>query len=85
MNFLQIVKLIVSLLPSIIAAIKSIEEAIPGDGKGEQKLVAVRGILESAYKLVPAANSPFDAIWPALQGTIGALVNVFNKTDSFSK
>lgn len=69
MNVLDVVKLI----PTIIAAIKAIEEAIPGTGAGEQKLAAVRGILESLDDAIPS-------IWPKVEGIIKTLVALFNGT-----
>jgi hypothetical protein len=69
MNGLDIIKYI----PSIIAAIKAIEEAIPSAGAGEQKLAAVRGILESLDEtIVP--------VWPKIEGIIKTLVALFNST-----
>ena len=44
---MQAIITIVQLLPALIAAIKAIEEAIPGQGQGEAKLAAVRGIIEA--------------------------------------
>ena len=41
------VVMILQLLPALITAIKAIEDAIPGSGQGEQKLAAVRAILEA--------------------------------------
>ena len=39
MKLLSIIRTIVALLPMLIEAIKAAEEAIPGSGKGEQKLL----------------------------------------------
>ena len=67
------------LLPAIIAAMKAIEEAIPGQGAGEQKLAAVRGLLE-------AVNGAFDtATWSKVAGMIGTLVALFNTSGVFKK
>ena len=38
MNFLSIVKLIITLLPTLIDAIKAIETALPQSGAGAEKL-----------------------------------------------
>ena len=65
---------VLQLLPALIAAIKAIEDAVPGKGQGEAKLAAVREILESADK---AAS----ALWPILVPAIGALVKLFNATN----
>lgn len=59
------------LLPAIIGAMKAIEEAIPGQGKGEQKLAAVRALLETVYEKT-------NDFWPEIAKIIGVLVPVFN-------
>lgn len=70
--------MLAKLIPVVIEIIKAIEEAIPGEGKGEQKLVAVREILESTVEGV-------QAIWPNLEKVIKVLVKVFNTTGTFKK
>ena len=67
---------IINIIPALIAAIKAIEAAVPGAGKGEEKLAAVRGILESV-------DASYAALWPKLQPIVGILVNLFNKTKAF--
>ena len=70
------VLIIMQLIPAIIAAMRAIEEAIPGTGQGEQKLAAVRGILE-------AVDGSISKLWPQISTIIGVLVNLFNKTGQF--
>ena len=70
--------LVVKLLPVIIEAIKAIEQAVPGQGKGEQKLAALRGILE-------VLDSGIVAIWPQVSKVVGILVEAMNRTDSMPK
>jgi hypothetical protein len=64
---------IFKLLPSIIQAVKALEEAIGEAGKGPEKLQAVREMLEQI-------DSSVAAVWPQVQGVIGVLVKLFNKT-----
>jgi hypothetical protein len=78
MNWFSQLNDVLKLLPAIIVAIKAIEEAIPGKGQGEQKLAAIRAIME-------AANGQIGLYWPMIQTTIGILVGVFNKTGTFAK
>ena len=73
---MQTLLIIAQLLPAIIAAIKAIEDAIPGQGQGEAKLAAVRGIIE-------AVDASYKNLWPQLQPIIGVLVGLFNKTGAF--
>lgn len=85
MKYLEIVKLVLALFPVLISAIKAVEEAIPGQGNGEQKLAMVRGVLESAFKVASDVTVQFEAIWPALAGTISAVVGAFNQSGIFAK
>ena len=78
MNWFSQLNDVLKLLPAIIVAIKAIEDAIPGKGQGEQKLAAIRAIME-------AANGQIGLYWPLIQTTIGILVGVFNKTGTFAK
>lgn len=77
MNALAILKTILTLLPVIIDAVKAIEAAIPQYGKGKEKLAAVRSIIEIGY-------GEANAIWPAVEKTVGVLVGLFNATGVFS-
>ena len=78
MNWLTSVSTVLQLLPSIIVAIKAIEEAIPGKGQGEMKLAAIREILE-------ATSGQVAVLWPLIEKAIGVLVGLFNKTGVFAK
>ena len=78
MNWLTSVTTVWQLLPSIITAIRAIEDAIPGKGKGEMKLAAIREILE-------AASGQMALFWPLIEKAIGVLVSLFNTTGVFSK
>ena len=66
------------LIPVIIELIKAIEQAIPGESKGEAKLVAVREILE----IVDVGTKN---LWPQISLIISVLVKTFNTTGVFSK
>lgn len=70
--------IILQLIPALIQAMKAIEDAIPGSGQGEQKLAAIRQILE-------AVDSGVAKFWPQIQTTISVLVGLFNTTGAFKK
>jgi len=78
MNWLSTATALLQLLPAIIAAIKAIEEAIPGQGQGEAKLAAIREILESV-------SGQVSTLWPFIEKAISVLVSLFNKTGTFTK
>ena len=65
--------LLFKLLPIIIQVMKAVEEAIPGQGQGEAKLAAVRGMLETVFEKT-------NDFWPEITKIIGVLVNLFNQT-----
>ena len=85
MKYVALVKLILSLLPVLVEAIRAVEDAIPGEGKGELKLAAIRVVLESAYAVSTDAVGRFDDLWPALQSTIAGIVTALNKAGVFKK
>ena len=70
--------LVLKMLPVIIAAIKAIEDAIPGNGKGEQKLAMLRQILE-------LTDSTITNLRPTIESVVKVLVNTFNDTGTFKK
>lgn len=72
------VMIILQLIPALIQAMKAIEEAIPGSGQGEQKLAAIRGILE-------AVDAGVAKLWPQISSVISVLVNLFNTAGVFKK
>jgi hypothetical protein len=85
MKFISVVRIIVGLLPVLIDAIKAAEEAIPGKGKGELKLIMIRGVLEAAYSAATDAEATFEQVWPAIQRTITSIVAAFNTAGVFKK
>jgi hypothetical protein len=85
MQFLTILKLIISILPLLIDTIKLIEAAIPGKGQGEVKLGAVRSVVESSYDVANESLPVFETLWPALAKTVSGLVSAFNSAGEFKK
>ena len=63
--------MILKLLPAIIVAIRTLEELLPGSGKGEQKLIAVREILESI-------DSSVINMWPQISSVSAVIVRTMN-------
>ncbi len=70
--------IVFQLIPAIIAAMKAIEEAIPGEGEGEKKLSAVRQMIE-------AVDASIGKLWPEIAGVVTVLTNLFNATGVFGK
>jgi hypothetical protein len=85
MQFIQTARLILSLLPLILEAVKAVEAALPEGGLGAQKLALVRQTLQAASDIADDGFDNFEKVWPALEKTIGAVVAMFNKTGLFLK
>ena len=65
-------------LPLIIDTIKAVEAAIPGQGKGEAKLAAVREILETV-------DDGFKNLGPQVLKIIVTIVKALNAAGVFKK
>jgi hypothetical protein len=85
MRFLVIARLIVSLMPILIAAIKQAEEVFPESGNGATKLALVRGLLESAYTTATDTEATFDEVWPSIKRAVDSIVAAFNAAKVFRK
>ena len=85
MNWIAIAKIVIELLPTLIEAVQAIETALPQSGQGKEKLALVRGVLEAAYNAGGTALGSFEAVWPALQGAVSAVVSTLNATGVFAK
>lgn len=87
---LVILKIVIQLLPLVIEAIKAVEAAFQGSGKGPAKLAAVQSMIEGSYALaLPApkgeALPSYETVKPALDKTISGIVGALNSTGEFDK
>lgn len=83
MQFITILKLIISLMPLVIDAVKIAEKAFPIAGTGKEKLATVQATLEASYQISSDAAISFNKVWPALKNTIAAIVAGFNAAGIF--
>lgn len=67
---------ILQALPAIIAVLKALEAAVPGQGQGKAKL-------DAAIELITAADAALAQYVPQLTNVIGTLVALFNRVGSF--
>jgi len=84
-NYLQIVKSALGLLPVVIEAVKAIEAALPESGAGAQKLDIIKATLQNAYSVSSDAVGTFESFWPVLSGMISAIVAAMNAAGIFKK
>lgn len=85
MQYITLIKTIISLLPLLIQAIQTIEGALPEGGNGAAKLAVLKSVLENAYRLTNDIGIQFDALWPAISSIAGELVKLFNTAGTFKK
>ncbi len=84
MQLLQTIKLILSLLPLIVETVRTIEAVMPA-GSGKTKLEMLRGTMEAAYSVSTDTIVQFEAVWPAIERTVSAVVTAFNTAGVFKK
>lgn len=83
MKFIEAIKLVLSLFPVIVQAVKTVEEMFPAGGLGAEKLAIVREMLEAAYAMATDISGAFEQIWPTVQKIIDTVVGIFNRTGVF--
>lgn len=84
-SVVSFLRLALALLPLVVQAVKTVEEAIPVSGAGPQKLEMVRSMLQSAINTAEQIGPTFEQLWPALQRLVESTVSAFNVTGVFRK
>lgn len=82
--FLNMMKLIVSLLPAVASAIQQVEALFPS-GAGAAKLALIKNLVVSAYNAAPAAEHTIQQIIIAVEWIAQHLVATFNAIGLFKK
>lgn len=83
MNYLQILKLVVQLLPLIIDAMKAVEAAIPQAGSGSAKLAFVKGMITDVAEIADDVDKK--VFGAAIEKAIALAVSLFNTVGIFKK
>lgn len=78
-EFIRIAQIVFQLMPVVIIAIKAVEDAIPGEGKGEAKLAVIRETLEGIYNTTTDTGIAFASVWKVMENQIKILVQAFNR------
>lgn len=75
MQFLTVIKTIISILPLVIQAIDTLEQAFPVSGKGAAKLDVVKAVLQGSVEVAEDVdNGQFDKIWTVISKVVAAVV-----------
>ena len=69
----------------VVEIVKLIEETIPDDGAGKEKLAAFDLMLKAAIEKAEDIDAEFDKLQPVAHDIVNVVVALFNKTGLFKK
>lgn len=75
MNFLQILKIALGLLPIIHDTVDAVEKLFPQGGNGAKKLEMVKSIIENTLAVSDSAGATMQVVWPVVSGMIAQIVS----------
>lgn len=82
---MQVLFAILQLLPLILNAIVTVENALPGKGQGAAKKGLIMGAIAPAAEAAHGIKGTADVIVPAISSTIDGVVSVLNATGAWPK
>lgn len=84
-KFINLARLLLSIFPMILQAVRMVEEAMPDSGKGAAKLAMIRELIEAAYTTSGSVLGAFGEIWPAIERVVASVVAAYNAAGIFRK
>lgn len=85
MNILTYLSWVRKLWNTVVEIVKLIEETIPDDGAGKEKLAAFDIMLKAALDKADDIDESFDKLQPVAHDIVAAVVTLFNSTGLFKK
>ena len=85
MNILTYLSWVKKLWTTVVEIVKLIEETIPDDGAGKQKLAAFDVMLKSALEKADDIDESFEKLQPVAHDIVGAAVTLFHATGLFKR
>ena len=85
MNILTYLSWVRKLWNTVVEIVKLIEETIPDDGAGQEKLAAFDVMLKAALDKADDIDESFEKLQPVAHDIVGAVVTLFNATGLFKK
>ena len=85
MSLLQYLSWMRRLWGMVVEIVKLIEETIPDDGAGKEKLVAFDVMLKAALEKADDIDESFDKLQPVAHDIVGAVVTLFNTVGLFKR
>jgi hypothetical protein len=85
MNIFTYLSWVKKLWTTVVEIVKLIEETIPDDGAGKEKLAAFDSMLKAALEKADDIDESFDKLQPVAHDIVGAVVTLFNATGLFKR
>ena len=85
MNILTYLSWVRKLWNTVVEIVKLIEETIPDDGAGKEKLAALDIMLKAALDKADDIDESFDKLQPVAHDIVAAVVTLYNATGLFKK
>jgi len=85
MNIFTYLSWVKKLWTTVVEIVKLIEETIPDDGAGKEKLAAFDLMLKAALEKADDIVESFDRLQPVAHDIVGAVVTLFNATGLFKR
>lgn len=85
MSFFEYIKWVAKLWSAVVAIVKKIEETIPNDGAGKEKLEAFDVLLRRAIEKADDIDESFERLQPVAHDIVAAVVSLYNATGIFRK
>jgi hypothetical protein len=85
MNIFTYLSWVKKLWTTVVEIVKLIEETIPDDGAGKQKLAAFDVMLKAALEKADDIDESFEKLQPVAHDIVGAVVTLFNATGLFKR
>jgi hypothetical protein len=85
MNLFEYLGWVKRLWSMVVEIVKLIEETIPDDGAGKQKLAAFDIMLKAAIAKADDIDAEFDKLQPVAHDIVSAVITLFNTVGIFKR
>ena len=85
MNIFTYLSWVKKLWTMVVDIVKLIEETIPDDGAGKEKLAAFDIMFKAAIEKADDIDESFDKLQPVAHDIVSAVVTLFNATGLFKR
>lgn len=84
-QILNLLKLVLSLIPSILDIMSKLETLLPESGQGAAKLDVIKTAIQSTYTVADKSMPAFEDLWVTVSKVVSGIVAIFNGAGIFKK